>query len=73
MKVGTEWAEPEDPVDVCVGGGVSVSDLGGCVGGVRSRALEERETSCAQSACNMLVGHAVELPFGQCAAMLGSP
>lgn len=42
MRVGIEWAELGDPVDVGVGG-VSVSDLGGgCVGGVRSRAFEER-------------------------------
>lgn len=42
MRVGIEWAELEDPVDVEGEGAVSVSDLGGCVGSVRSRALEER-------------------------------
>lgn len=44
MRIGIEWAELGDPVDVgiVVGGAgeaVSVSDLGGCVGGVRSGLL----------------------------------
>lgn len=40
-------------------GRVLVSDLGSYVG------LQEVETSCGQSVCEMLVGHAVEMPDGQ--------
>lgn len=31
----------------------------------------EAETSCGQSACEMLVGRAVEMPFDRCAEMTG--